>query len=252
MIFIFFNFIGVLNLKFTNQIFKITKLRLKFLQIYILFSMIIRLYKLIEFIVLTPNDENLSKFSFNYFNLLVLFNIFSTSFWTLILSSQQKNIANIFKIFIKLKKVCEIYNFTICNDQCIRKIRNSLLLFNIICISFLITFISSFKRDKSFRNFIRLLYNFLIELPNVIYPYQCLNFVNLMLNHYEILLETFNCILENKCNLVHNDCEFLLHNILKIHKLFDLMNKSFGIVFSVSTFKQLVNVSAVVRCLKIT
>ena len=244
--FIFFNSIGVLHLKFKYKKFETSQFRFTLLFIFILLSFLTRFYKLIEAILTFSNDIKLSKFSQNYMNLLVMFNILSTSFWTLMLSLRQKNIAEIFETFLEIKRFCELKKLKIFNAKLLTKNWNSLFLFNFICFSFLFTFISSFKDDRRINNFVDFLYNFFFELPSVIYPLQCLNFVHLILNHYEILLENLNQILEDQFDLVHNDCEFLIQNFVKIHKLFNLLNQSFGIVFSVCTIKQFINVSAVV------
>lgn len=248
-LFRFFNLIGVLNLNFNGQIFKISKFRTTLFFISILLSIIIRFYKLVEALFLQPDDKNVSKFSSNYLSILASFNVLSTTFWIECLILNQIKIAKIFNFFLDLKIFCEFRNLKINRVKLLKMVRNSLLLFNFISFSFIFMFIFSFFYKRETSNFISFVYYFFIELPSIIHPLQFSSFVHLTLIHYEFLLESFNQILIKQFELVHNDCEFLLEKVVKIHELFNLLDQAFDVVFTVSTFKQFLNVSAVVSFL---
>jgi len=162
---------------------------------------------------------------------------------TIILLNKQIKIAEIFTKFYELKQFCDEKKFEIDEKLILKKVFKSFFVF-------LMVIILSFDYTDLFlvKNHIGLLDVTLSIINHILktYTFLSLNFYNIILIHYEFILENMNQILENQYEIVHENCESLLKKLTSIKELFTSLNETFGKIFTIEAFNELINMIAFV------
>lgn len=240
LIFKFFNLIGIFSLKFDGKKFKIPKIRYFLSSILIFGYLALRLFIHLKSFYERKSKAKTTSFSIVFFEAITHFYILTIIMWITILLIRQKKLSEIFNDF----KNFEILQINIGEVE--KKIVISFGYYNLMLIAFTANYISSIMIDLDLKSLYKMLIYVVLDFPLVFYSAECLCFFNIVLIHYEFLVKNFNQLLKSQVDLVHSDCRKLVENLSKIQKLFNLLNLSFGGVFSIITINNFVGITSIV------
>jgi len=220
---IFLNFICILSIKFEAQKFTSPKyFRIKSCVIIFIsfFSLVNKIWNgLKTFTSYVHVSKFTLYFTFLFYSVLLIILIS----WILILLWSQKTISKILTIFLAFKKFCDERKFKIN----LKKIKHKVCLTFCILLCIVLTiFIDPIIKAKLD------LINILITFFYLFFYTWCFWFFHVILIHCEFLIENLNEILKNNLSLIHNKCEHLHENLIKLKILFNLLNRAFGKIFT--------------------
>jgi hypothetical protein len=242
-LFKFFNLICVLSINFNGKIFTSPN-SLRFKSVAVICSVLV-FKKILNDLENMPNPgegKALTKIVSIFFLVLVPFLVgilkFMPYLCTFMLLIQQKRIAEIFTKFYELKISFDDEKVEINENVSAKKIKKLFWIYLIfIILMFDIITVTSVKKQIYAVDVLLSIIDHTIKT----YTLFCLYFYNIILIHYQFLLETTNEILENKFSCVHENCEKFLKKLYDVRKLFNLLNKTFGILFTLEAFNKLIN-----------
>lgn len=233
LIFKFLNLICILSIKFDGTIYSSPRsYRIKsFLLVFVSYlTLVERIYASVKsFASPSTNGIQITKFSFYFCNLFYFAVLFLVLTWIIILILNQGTIAMIFNICLNLKKFCEEKKLKINLQTPQRKILISFFMFLSLNILSIINSVLELKID------LKILVTTISYIFFHIFYTWCFWFFYVVLIHYDFLMGKLNEILENQFNLIHNNCENVCKNFFLIRILFNLLNRSFGVIFSFIT-----------------
>lgn len=237
-LFYFYNFIGVLNLRFNGQKFKISKF-LKYKSALMLIAVSAdTIFNINHDLIL---NSRVSEFSEKF---LGLYNISSKILILLmmwIFLKNQKDIAKIFDIFIHFHKVSKELKINVN----LRKMRKKFRKFLYVMLFFILCSVAYFKVkiNPTWQD----LAEFIVRFFFIMNMFGDSSFSYFLLAHFELLLKHFNQVLEERINMVHNSCEDVLKILILVNRFFKTFNDSWRVLLPMLVVNHLVVTVKAVR-----
>lgn len=238
----FFNVFGILNIKFDGNKFIFSKFRNIVWLVLIIFNIIIWSIVRLKYAMKKNSEPNLTNFTKLVFTIFNGFVIVLAVIQAIALFISQKDIAKMFTIFHILIKLCNKNDLKIECDKLLQNVLFSFLIYNFFILFFVISSIKFYFVDENIQSVAKLLEQLFINFPNIVYSVESFLLSRLALVHFECLIENFNKILFDQVMQTHKDCKNIVANLIKIRKLFEILNNTFGRMFSIITITRFLDV----------
>lgn len=236
-IFLYLNVLCILSVKFSAGKFSLPKVY-QIKSYFVVFSSLLSfIYGVFSSMKAFTALAHLSKFAVYFSNIFYILMVIFIISWIMVLLKSQETIVKILTIFYSFKNLCN--ERMLCKN--FKKVKQKIFItfFIFTCFS-LTSYINPISETKfDFINILSLpFYLFLLTF----YTW-CFWFFHMILIHYELLIENLNKILENDINLIHDNCEDLVENLIKIQTLFKLLNRGFAKIFTLIVLVEFLLVS---------